>query len=88
MRPVLIFKIACSISLGIDKFEANPLPEPTGIMPKEISLPTICVATSCIVPSPPHATTISAPASIADSVKEIACFLYFEKATFKSYSFS
>jgi len=62
--------------LGIFKFEANPFPDPIGMIANITFVFTKQDATSFIVPSPPQATIISAFSAIDSNVSTMACFAY------------
>ena len=69
----LISLSACITFLGVLRVEARPFPEPIGIIPSPTLVPTRLLATSLTVPSPPQATTISAPSITDLAAKIFAC---------------
>lgn len=69
----LLITLSASLTcLGILRVEASPFPEPIGTMPSLTREPTKQLAISLIVPSPPHATTTSAPSLIDSCVRDEA----------------
>ena len=68
----MIFK-DFEIFLGIFRWDARPLPDPIGIIPKITLVFTKQEATSLIVPSPPQATITLAFSAIDSFAKVTAC---------------
>ena len=65
---VAMVRAASKSSTGMLRLRANRLPVPIGRMPIACPLPDIALATVRTVPSPPTATTTSAPCPSASSV--------------------
>lgn len=62
--PVSAVRRAAPTRRSSPRPRAKPLPEPAGTTPSAASVSAAAAATSLTVPSPPHATTVDAPAAI------------------------
>ncbi len=70
--PAIAASNAARGSSGMCSSRASPLPEPAGTTPNTVSVNASDAATSLIVPSPPHATTIRAPRRAATAASSRA----------------